>query len=73
MFSANPQTATRFTGSRSAAIVAAAASIAAAPAMSHFIVSIPSGVLSDRPPESKVTPLPTRAICGGPAGTPGPR
>ena len=34
---------------------------AAAPDMSVFIVSMPSAVLSDRPPESKVMPLPTRA------------
>ena len=37
------------------------ASTAAAPDMSVFIVSIPSAVLIDRPPESKVMPLPTRA------------
>ena len=29
--------------------------------MSHFIVSIPSEVLRDSPPESKVNPLPMRA------------
>ena len=34
---------------------------AAAPDMSVFIVSMPSAVLSDSPPESKVMPLPTRA------------
>ncbi len=34
---------------------------AAAPDMSVFIVSMPSAVLSDRPPESKVMPFPTRA------------
>ena len=34
---------------------------AAAPDMSVFIVSMPSAGLSDRPPESKVMPLPTRA------------
>ena len=34
---------------------------AAAPDMSHFMVSIPAPVLSDRPPESKTTPLPTSA------------
>ena len=39
-----------------------AASTAAAPDLSVFIVSMPSAVLSDRPPESKVIPLPTRAI-----------
>jgi hypothetical protein len=38
-----------------------AASTAAAPDMSHFIVSMPLGGLSERPPESNTTPLPTRA------------
>ena len=38
-----------------------AAITAAAPAMSVFIVIMPSAVLSDRPPESKVMPLPTSA------------
>ena len=40
----------------------------AAPAMSHFIVSIFSLVLIDRPPLSNVTPLPTRASTGEPGG-----
>ena len=35
-----------------------------APAMSHFIVSMPSLGFNDRPPESNVTPLPTSAIVG---------
>ena len=35
---------------------------AAAPAMSHFIVSIPLAGLMHRPPESKVMPLPTKAM-----------
>ena len=43
-----------------------AATTAAAPAMSHFIVAIPAWVLIDRPPASKVTPLPTRANDGAP-------
>ena len=51
-------------GSLSAAIVAAAESTAAAPDMSHFIVNMPSEGLSDSPPESKVTPLPTSASWG---------
>src|SRR5215211_2379194 len=38
-----------------------AASTAAAPDMSVFIVSMPLDVFSDRPPESKTTPLPTNA------------
>ena len=37
-----------------------AARTAAAPAMSHFMSTMPSVGLSDRPPLSKVTPLPTR-------------
>ena len=56
--------ATRLIGSLRAAIVAAAASTAAPPDMSHFIVSIESEGLSDRPPESNVTPLPTNARSG---------
>ncbi len=36
---------------------------AAAPAMSHFMVIMPWPVLMERPPESKVMPLPTRARC----------
>ena len=40
-----------------------AATTAAAPAMSHFIVvMLPAGLML-RPPESKVMPLPTRARC----------
>ena len=38
-----------------------AASTAAAPDMSVFIVSMPLDVFSDSPPESKTTPLPTNA------------
>ena len=61
MFSTSPIAATRLIGSPREAIVAAAARAAAPPAISHFIVSIDSEGLSDRPPESNVTPLPTRA------------
>ena len=43
---------------RSAATACSAPSTAAAPPMSDFIVSIDFGGLSDRPPESKVMPLP---------------
>ena len=67
MFSTSPMPTTRLIGRRSDAIVAAAASTAAAPDMSHFIVSMPSEGLSDSPPESKVTPLPTRARWGASA------
>src|ERR1700677_5040165 len=49
------------TGIDSSADATVAASTAAAPLMSHFIVSIDFGGLSDRPPESKVIPLPTNA------------
>ena len=38
-----------------------AASTAADPAMSHFMVIIPAGCLSESPPESNVMPLPTSA------------
>ena len=38
-----------------------AAITAAPPDMSVFIVSMPPAVLSDRPPESNTTPLPTNA------------
>src|SRR3984957_1118969 len=49
------------TGSESSAAATVAASTAAAPLMSHFIVSMDFGGLSERPPESKVIPLPTNA------------
>jgi len=39
-----------------------AATTAAAPLMSHFIVVIDAPGLSDRPPESNVMPLPTSAM-----------
>ena len=42
------------------------ASIAAPPAMSYFIFSIPSHFLREMPPVSKVTPSPTRAVHGAP-------
>ena len=49
------------TGSDSSAAATVAASTAAAPLMSHFIVSMDFGGLSERPPESNVIPLPTNA------------
>ncbi len=52
------------TGSLSVAMACIAPSIVAAPAMSHFMVSMPSEGLSDKPPESNVTPLPTIASVG---------
>ena len=41
-----------------------APSTMAAPLMSVFIVVMPSAVFSDRPPESKVMPLPTSTTWG---------
>ena len=49
-------------GSCSAAITAIAESTAAAPDMSVFMSSIESLGLRLRPPESKVTPLPTSTM-----------
>ena len=47
-----------------------APSTAAAPDLSVFIVSMPSAVLIDRPPESNVIPLPTRArVAVAPGGS----
>ena len=59
-FSTSGMYPSTFTGSPSSAMAATADSTAAAPAMSHFMSSICSLVLSDSPPLSKVTPLPTR-------------
>ena len=53
-----PTTSVRTSSPGSSAMVA---STVAAPAMSVFIVIMPAAGLSDRPPESKVMPLPTRA------------
>ena len=50
------------TGTRSRAIAAIAATHAAAPPMSDFMVLIDVPVLRFKPPESNVIPLPTRAI-----------
>ena len=51
------------TAGRSAATAFIVPMTAAAPAMSQRMVSMPSEGLSESPPESKVTPLPTRATC----------
>ena len=59
MFSVQAASACSSTGSFSSPTAAAAASTAAAPAMSVFMSSMPSFVFSERPPESKVMPLPT--------------
>ena len=42
--------------------------MAAPPAMSYFIFSMPSAGLMEMPPVSKVTPLPTSPKCTGTAG-----
>ena len=61
MFSVVGTIATTFTLGARAGSSDMVASTAAAPDMSVFIVSMPSAVLIDRPPESNVMPLPTRA------------
>ena len=66
MFSTAGTTATRFRRIPRAAAARSVASIAAPPAMSYFIFSIPSHFLREMPPVSKVTPFPTRAVQGAP-------
>jgi hypothetical protein len=68
MFSVSGSSPTTRTGASSARRADMAASTAAAPDMSVFMVIIPSAVLMDSPPESNVTPLPTSATvaAGGP-------
>ena len=61
MFSARASHPLTRTGRPSRAAATTVASTAAAPAMSLFISSMPAAVLMDRPPESKVMPLPTSA------------
>ena len=64
MFSAiGAMAVTRTRTARSAQAERAAITIAA-PLMSVFMVDIPSAVLRERPPESKVMPLPTRTTWG---------
>ena len=64
MFSTSPRTATRLHGAWSLAAACMIPSTVAAPAMSHFIVNMPSVGLSEYPPLSNVTPFPTSAIGG---------
>ncbi len=64
MFSVNGVMAVILIREPRAAAASTAPSTAAAPPMSVFMVSMPVAVLSDRPPESKVMPLPTRARWG---------
>ena len=69
MFSAIARYAVTLSDTPSRAIATTDASTEAAPAMSHFMVIIEAGGFSDRPPESKVIPLPTSARCPlAPAG-----
>ena len=53
-----------FRPNRAAAMMAAKTT--AAPVMSAFMSSMPAEGFKERPPESNVTPLPTRAV-GGPS------
>ena len=56
----------------SSAMARMAPSMAAPPAMSYFIFSMPSAGLMEMPPVSKVTPLPTSpstGFSGAPAGS----
>ena len=53
-----------FTSSARRLAIEIAAITIAAPLMSVFIAIMPSGGLSDSPPESKVMPLPTSAMWG---------
>ena len=64
MFSVNPSTPTTFALALRPASAFMAPNTAAAPAMSHFICSMPAGGLRESPPESKHTPLPTSATGG---------
>ena len=69
MFSAMHSHAVSRTGSASRAAASVTASTVAAPVMSYFMPIIEAGGLSERPPESNVMPLPTRAMCcAAPAG-----
>ena len=61
MFSARASQPVTFTRRPRRAAVTTAANTAAAPLMSHFIVSLWPAGLSEMPPESYVMPLPTRA------------
>ena len=61
MFSAIGTNVLTLIGSLSRAMASVACTTAAAPAMSDFMSFIDDAGLMVRPPESKVTPLPTRA------------
>ena len=70
MFSAIGAQAVTVMSRPSRAMAVIVAMIAAAPPMSDFIHSIAAGGLSERPPESKVMPLPTSARCVAPRPPP---
>ena len=61
MFSAMHSQPVTLTGRPRPATARTAFSTAAAPAMSHFMVTMPAPGLMEIPPVSKVMPLPTRA------------
>ena len=63
MFSASAAKPLTRIGSSSRAMVSTACTMAAAPAMSSFIVGMLAAGLMVRPPESNVMPLPTSARC----------
>ena len=70
MFSAAPMMPCTSTSGLSAAMAFITPITAALPAMSQRMVIMPSAVLMDRPPASKVTPLPMMPsfLRGAPAG-----
>ena len=72
MFSARAATAATFTGAPDFARDSTAPVTEAAPDMSIFISPMPAEPLMDRPPLSKVMPLPARTR-GLPSATPAPR
>ncbi len=66
MFSAEQTTEMTLTAGLRRAMACMAPIMAAAPAMSYFIFSMPSAGLMEMPPVSKVMPLPTRPRTGAP-------
>jgi hypothetical protein len=66
MFSAEQRMAMTLTAGLRRAMACIAPTMAAAPAMSYFIFSMPSAGLMEMPPVSKVMPLPTRPRTGAP-------
>ena len=64
MFSVTGAIAVTLTPTSSSPHAEIVANTMAAPLISVFMVVMPSGVLRDRPPESKVMPLPTSTTWG---------